>query len=91
MSGLGTARTNAKRSCKDNKPTNSGSTAVGGSAAPTENPGNTNNALKSKTPLQAALVLQKLSYALLPKVSHLFLMPVAKKTLRKFAIYFYAK
>ena len=91
MSGLATTRTNAKRSRKDNEPTDSGSAAVGGSAAPTENAGNTNNALKSKTPLQAALVSQKLSYASLPKVSHPFLMPIAEKTLRKFATSYYAK
>ena len=91
MSGLATTRTNAKRSCKENEPTDSGSAAVGGSAAPTENAGNTNNALKSKTPLQAALVSQKLSFASLPKVSHPFLMPIAEKTLREFATYYYAK
>ena len=82
MSGVATTRTNANRSRKDNEPTDSGSATVGCSAAPTENAGNTNNALKSKTPLQAALVSQKLSYASLPKVSHPFLMPIAEKTLR---------
>jgi len=91
MSGLATSRTNAKRSRKDNGSINSGFATVGGSAAPTKNTGNTNNALKSKTPLQAALVSQKLSYASLPKVSHPVLMPITEKTLREFATYYYAK
>ena len=91
MSGLATAQTNAKRSCKDNRSTNSGFAAVGGRAAHTKNAGNTNNALESTTTLLAALVLQKLSYALLPKVSHLFLLPIEEKTLCNFAIYFYAE
>ena len=88
MSGLATAQTNAKRSWKENKLTNSGSAAEVSSAAPTKNAGNTNNASKSKTLLQAALVSQKLSYALLPKVSHPFLLPVAEKTLCESTTYF---
>ena len=91
MSGLATAWTNAKRSQKDNGSTNSGFVAVGGSATPTKNTGNTNNALEPTTPLQAALVSQKLSYVSPPKLSHPFLLPLAEKTLRDFATYFYAK
>jgi hypothetical protein len=67
-----------------------GSATRGGSAAPSDAAGNTNQA-RDASPLKAALVLKVNFIDSLPIVSCLFLTPLAEFALREFACLFYAE
>ncbi len=67
-----------------------GFAANGGSAAPIKSAGNTKEVL-TLSPLQAALVSQKVGLESLPDASTPFLIPIAEQCLKEFATFFYAE
>ena len=91
MSESATSHNNAKRSRKASNDIGSGFAATGGSATLNKSAGNTKKVPAIMSPLQAALVSQKLGLESLPKASLPFLSSLMEKSLRDFATHFYAE
>lgn len=90
MSEPATTHNHAKRSRKASNDIGSGFAATGGSATVNKSAGNTKNVPAIMSPLQAALVSQKLGLESLPKASLPFLSSLMEKSLRDFATHYYA-